>query len=217
MSGSGPGEAMRLPLPQPVVLRGAAAHWPAIQGWTLQHLAEAKLEGRARLAPSLQFPFTEPRLAALLARQRGAAALPSCVCNMGAAEFAARMQAGNPCRLPPLLYHGTVPLHRTAGRRQQQQPSEFYYFQAELPQQLLRDIDISSPPFALPASLDGWPAGNDVGAPSQTGGTADVVREAPLLLLRQTQAARVWVGPQGTISPTHYDLDHSFLTQVKGR
>lgn len=56
---------------QPVLLKGAAAHWPAVQRWTLAGLAAAGLEGRARLAPSLQFPFTEPRLAALLAEQRG--------------------------------------------------------------------------------------------------------------------------------------------------
>ena len=58
-------------MPQPVLLKGAAAHWPAVQRWSLRHLVAAGLEGRARLAPSLQFPFTEPRLAALVAEQRG--------------------------------------------------------------------------------------------------------------------------------------------------
>lgn len=57
--------------PQPVLLKGAAAHWPALQRWSLARLAACGLEGRARLAPSLQFPFTEPRLAAVLADQRG--------------------------------------------------------------------------------------------------------------------------------------------------
>ncbi len=57
--------------PQPVLLKGAAAHWPAVQHWTLGHLATARLEGRARVAPSLQFPFTELRLAALVAEQQG--------------------------------------------------------------------------------------------------------------------------------------------------
>jgi hypothetical protein len=174
---------------QPMLLKGAAAHWPAVQRWTLGSLAAAGLQGRARLAPSLQFPFTEPRLAGLLAAQQGAAALPSCVARMSAAEFAARMQRGNPCALPPLVYG------RGGGGQaiEAAEAAEYYYFQAELPPQLLRDIDIASPPFQPPAGSGLWPQ------------------------LQQTQAARVWVGPQGAISPTHYDLGHSFLTQVKGR
>lgn len=57
--------------PQPVLLKGAAAHWPALRRWSLAHLAASGLQGRARLTPSLQFPFTEPRLAAVLAEQQG--------------------------------------------------------------------------------------------------------------------------------------------------
>jgi hypothetical protein len=70
-SSSGDADAVHR-LSQPVLLKGAAAHWPAVQRWSLAHLAAARLHGRARLAPSLQFPFTEPQLAALLARERGA-------------------------------------------------------------------------------------------------------------------------------------------------
>ena len=179
-------------LPQPVLLKGAAAHWPAVQRWTLGSLAAAGLQGHARLAPSLQFPFTEPRLAGLLAAQQGAAALPSCVARMSAAEFAARMQRGNPCTLPPLVY-GRGGGGQADEAAEAAGAAEYYYFQAELPPQLLRDIDLASPPFQPPAG--GGPAPQ----------------------LQQTQAARVWVGPQGAISPTHYDLGHSFLTQVKGR
>lgn len=35
--------------------------------------------------------------------------------------------------------------------------------------------------------------------------------------MQQSQAARAWVGPRGCVSPTHYDLSHSFLTQIRGR
>lgn len=60
--------------PQAVLLKGAATEWPAVRRWTLGRLAAAGLKGRARVAPSLQFPFTEPRLASILAEQRGALA-----------------------------------------------------------------------------------------------------------------------------------------------
>ena len=70
-SSSGSNSCSGNTMPQPVLLKGAAAHWPAVQRWSLRHLVAAGLEGRARLAPSLQFPFTEPRLAGLVAEQRG--------------------------------------------------------------------------------------------------------------------------------------------------
>ena len=220
--------------PQPVLMKGAAAHWPAVQRWTLGRLAAAGLEGRARLAPSLQIPFTEPRLAAVVAEQQGEgrgagsctwrnmqwravegahvppslrrptpltpaqpptprqcagpAALPSCLARMDAAEFAARMQRGNPCGLPPLVH--------PAG-------SEYLYFQAQLPLELLLDIDVAAPPFVLPGGSSG-------SSNSSTGGAGPP-------RLRQTQAARVWVGPQGAVSPTHYDTNHSVLAQIRGR
>ncbi|PRW56320.1 lysine-specific demethylase 8 [Chlorella sorokiniana] len=176
--------------PQPVLLKGAAAHWPAAQRWTLGHLAAAGLEGRARVAPSLQFPFTEPRLASLLAEQQGLAALPSCLARMDATEFAARMQRGNPCDLPPLVYGSAA---------------EYLYFQAQLPPELLQEVDLTAPPFMLPAAGSSSSSSGGSGA-----GLADQ-------RLRQTQAARVWVGPQGAVSPTHYDTSHSFLTQIRGR
>lgn len=108
---------------------------------------------------------------------------------MDGAEFAARMQRGNPCGLPPLVY--------PAG-------SEYLYFQAQLPPELLQDVDLASPPFVLPSGSGSGGSGRGAGggAPSPQ---------------RQTQAARVWVGPQGAVSPTHYDTSYSFLTQIRGR
>jgi hypothetical protein len=71
----GPSQApppARLPLEHPVVLRGAGAAWPAAGSWTLDFLgALPGFEGRARVAPSLQFPFVEPQLAALLVAAKG--------------------------------------------------------------------------------------------------------------------------------------------------
>jgi hypothetical protein len=60
--------------PQPVVLRGAAASWPCVahgSGWDLEWLAQQGLQGRVRVAPSLQFPFVEPQLLDILIKLRG--------------------------------------------------------------------------------------------------------------------------------------------------
>jgi hypothetical protein len=212
--GSGGDAAAR---PQPVLLKGAAGHWPAVQRWSLAYLAASGLEGRTRLAPSLHFPFTEPTLAAVAARRGGVAALPSCVAAMPAAELAARLQAGNPCRLAPLVYGGAAAqpdsacelsfgqeaaflgeswgskaAASTASSAASWQLPEWYYFQGDLPPRLLRDIDLSAPPFQ---------------PPPEAGGRRR----------RQSQAARVWVSPRGAVSPTHYDWAHSFLTQIRGR
>lgn len=111
---------------------------------------------------------------------------------MDAAEFAARMQRGNPCGLPPLVYGrhaaGAACTAGTAGTPAASR--EYLYFQAELPPGLLADCDLAAPPFAPPGGGGG---------------------------MQQSQAARAWVGPRGCVSPTHYDLSHSFLTQIRGR
>lgn len=120
----------------------------------------------------------------------GLAALPSCLARMDAGEFVARMQRGNPCGLPPLVYGGGA---------------EYLYFQAQLPPALLQDVDLAAAPFVLPSASRGCGDGSRSGTGS------------PAQQLRQTQAARVWVGPQGAVSPNHYDTSHSFLTQIRGR
>ena len=206
--------------PQPVLLKGAAAHWPAVQRWTLAGLAAAGLQGRARLAPSLHFPFTEPRLAALLAERRGAlapqaclwygvrkrcdqnermlpgppplvaagpAALPSAVARMSAGEFAARLARGNPCGLPPLVYGA---------------------------------------PGGSSSSSSGGSSGVSGSGEEYLYWQAELPpalqRDVDLAALappgqRPSQAARVWVGPRGAVSPTHYDTSLSFLAQARGR
>jgi hypothetical protein len=60
-------------LPQPVVLRGAAASWPCVaDGWDLAWLQEQQgMQGKVRVAPSLQFPFVEPQLLEILLRLQG--------------------------------------------------------------------------------------------------------------------------------------------------
>lgn len=175
----------------------------------------------------------------------GVAALPSCVARMDAAELAARLQRRNPCRLPPLVYcgQGCDPLashmiinpagltseHQAGAQRPAEAAAavaggaggafqavpEFYYFQAKLPASFLADTDLASPPFALPQGPA--TAGRPVPGPAPPSTGSAEPPPPPGAGLRMTQAARVWVSPQGAVSPTHYDLSHSFLTQVKGR
>jgi hypothetical protein len=59
-----------------VVLRGAAADWPAVsQPWGLAWLQQQQhLSGRVRVAPSLQFPFVQPSLLEVLLQLRGESA-----------------------------------------------------------------------------------------------------------------------------------------------
>ena len=121
---------------------------------------------------------------------------------MGAAEFAARLQRGNPCRLPPLVYGSSS---GSSGS------SEFCYFQSELPPALL---DLASPPFVLPALEKG---GSQHSSSSGSSSSSSSSHATPSPQLRQSQAARLWMGPQGSVSPAHFDLSHSFLTQVRGR
>lgn len=133
----------------------------------------------------------------------GVAALPSCVASMSALELAARLQRGNPCRLRPLVYGRST--SGTAGAAGEGNwLGEYYYMQAELPQLLLNDIDLSCPPFSPEAEAEA--SAGPIKAAAAAGSA-----------LRQTQAARVWVSPAGAVSPTHYDLSHSVLVQVRGR
>ena len=72
--------------------------------------------------------------------------------------------------------------------------------QARVPPALLPDLDLASPPFTAAPPLDDAAAAA-AGASSW----------------RATQAPRVWVGPRGAVSPTHWDRSHSFLVQIRGR
>lgn len=70
--------------PQPVVLRGAAASWPCVEaGWDLAWLAQQGIQGKVRVAPSLQFPFVEPQLLEILLRLKGVCLVRQCLCLFG--------------------------------------------------------------------------------------------------------------------------------------
>jgi hypothetical protein len=56
---------------RPVVLRGAAAGWPAVREWSVRWLAGQGFGGKVKVAPSLQFPFCEPSLLELLVQAKG--------------------------------------------------------------------------------------------------------------------------------------------------
>jgi len=101
-----------------VVLRGAAAHWPAARGaWRLPALAAARFEATVRLAPSLQFPFVQPALAAL-----AGGAAPSALRSMRSDDFVARLAPGAGGRRPLAFA-----------------PREYGYLQATVPPALLTD------------------------------------------------------------------------------
>eukprot|EP00775_Hariotina_reticulata_P011527 gene11526-11670_t len=107
-------------LPQPVILRGAAADWPIVEeplglSWLSQ---QQDFKGKVRVAPSLQFPFVQPQLLEVLLQLTGPAAAPSLEVEMSAAEFAERLQPR--CSRPPVAFV----------------PREYYYMQSDLPQSL---------------------------------------------------------------------------------
>mmetsp|Transcript_3293 Transcript_3293/g.9462 ORF Transcript_3293/g.9462 Transcript_3293/m.9462 type:complete len:527 (+) Transcript_3293:633-2213(+) len=114
---------------EPVLLCGAAAHWPAVTRWSLRYLA-AKLgfEGLVRVAPTHEFPFCEPALLQVLVDLLGEAAAPSLPVKMSAAEFAVRLRGG----VAPRVYMG----------------GEQYYMQADLTRELLADVEFKSGVFA---------------------------------------------------------------------
>jgi hypothetical protein len=55
----------------PVLLRGVAAGWRAVDAWQLGYLQRTGFSGKVRVAPSLQFPFCEPQLAQILVQLKG--------------------------------------------------------------------------------------------------------------------------------------------------
>ena len=67
-----------------------------------------------------------------------------------------------------------------------------FYLQAALDAPLLADIDLTRDPFRLIGE-----AGSDT-------------KDGTL-----SQAPRMWMSPAGSVSPLHYDLSPSFLTQVR--
>jgi hypothetical protein len=182
----------------PVVLRGAAAGWPALRRWDLGHLAAQDFRGRVKAAPSLHFPFCEPQLLRYLrATERagggrqagGGTAAPSVEVAMGVGEFAARLRRG--CRLPRVAY----------------QPREFYYMQAELVGALAGDVPVQRWLQQLQQLL----LQQQQQPPRGAGGAS-----GPAPPVQLAQAARVWVSPQGAVSPLHFDADVSFLAQLRG-
>lgn len=86
--------------------------------------------------------------------------------------------------------------------------SEWLYMQADLTagSPLLNDIDFSIEPFSLIYSAQGASDGTQ-GATTAHGEHA----------LHVTQQPRLWVSPQGAVTPLHYDRSISVLTQAMGK
>jgi len=137
-------------LTEPVLLRGAVSHWPAVDKWNLSYLASRPgFGGKVRVALGLEFPFCEPTLHEVLVTLLGPEAAPSNVVDMSAAEFAFRL-AGLP-GLRPIVYP----------------EEERYYMQADLTRDLLRDLDLFGNPFNSIARLvNSYPSKGRISADS---------------------------------------------------
>ncbi|KAK9864818.1 hypothetical protein WJX84_007473 [Apatococcus fuscideae] len=164
----------------PILMQGAAAHWPARDKWSLDWLVEhhGQRMCKVRVASSLKFTYTDDGLLRYYVFFRGKRRAPSVLVDMSLAEFTERSRPG--CSLPSLIYPpGT----------------ERYYLQSALTADLRKDIDLRQKPFSIAAAAG---FGDRIG-PSRS------------------QVARMWVSPQGAVSPLHFDATSSFLVQLQGR
>eukprot|EP00854_Cymbomonas_tetramitiformis_P000885 gene885-1382_t len=89
-----------------------------------------------------------------------------------------------------------------------------FYLQAGLNDALLQDINVQAAPFSIigdaASSTQSAAAGRKSDRPLlETDAAADGAA--------MTQSPRMWISPEGTVSPLHYDSSASFLTQVRGR
>jgi hypothetical protein len=91
---------------------------------------------------------------------------------------------------------------------------EWLYMQAALPagSPLLRDMHLSSEPFSLMhSSLESSMLAS---AGKKTSGKR-VIPDADAL--RMSQMPKLWLSPQGAVSPLHYDRSASMLVQIMGK
>lgn len=123
----------------------------------------------------------------------------------------------------PLVYHhnhSTRSSHDAARsnsnsnsrpRTVQFERSEWLYMQADLSGKLLEDIDFSVEPFSLILCAMATSTAQTTHASSTYGGHALQSKR-----LQVTQQPRLWLSPQGAVSPLHFDRSVSLLTQVMG-
>ena len=122
----------------------------------------------------------------------------------------------------PLLYHRGVPapqahghadvaiddrdnlhcLHNGSRKQEYGGDSlrEWYYMQADLQSRLLRDVQLDDDVIASAMQL---PLARSDVQPSPS--------------MSWSQKPRLWLSPQGAVSPMHYDKSSSFLVQIVGR
>jgi hypothetical protein len=120
--------------------------------------------------------------------------------NMPLREFAARMSPG--CALPPLVY--------AAG-------AERYYLQTPLWPAILPDVDLCGPPFSSlmqPGDCFLMSGPRDMCFAHACRHSAAWAVGAGSAGLEERQVARMWLSPEGAVSPLHYDSHTSFLTQA---
>ena len=194
----------------PVLFRGVGSHWPALHEWTLPRLRDSMARGMVRVSPSASVTFcreTHPDV------QSGLIEPPSRLVSMCLEEFAQRLHEGRGGRAPLLYGDG-----------------ERVYLQALAPHAMMELVDFSflpgrssgrsssaafgrqpstrAAPLRALARLLSWPRGGGGGG----GGAASdstSVRQPPVL-------GRLWVSAAGTVSPLHYDMQDSYLCQVRG-
>ena len=107
----------------------------------------------------------------------------------------------------------------------------WYYMQADLPESLLRDVDLRVSPLD---ALFGFEATSGGARSSSRSSERSFRTSAPAprtqhsndqamhggqgmqRRLRVSQQPRLWLSPRGAVSPMHYDTSRSFLAQVSG-
>ncbi|KAK9816704.1 hypothetical protein WJX72_003966 [[Myrmecia] bisecta] len=185
------------PAIRPLLLQGAALEWPATELWSLDWLAanHGSFRGMVRISPSMDVKYCNSRLSRLLTAATCGSYIPtSATTMMSMAEFAMRLRAD--CPQPSLRYPG----------------QEFCYMQAAVPKRLLKDIQPDQHWAFNSRGISAISSINVVTGWLQMAGDWQPRDSGKDLLL-----ARMWVSPAGTVSPLHYDIPDSILTQIRGR
>ena len=179
----------------PVVIRGAASHWPATtRAWSWARLEAAAGDSlvRARLSPTLAFTFVDPRYQVQYVAGGKSHLAPSSEAILTLTEVMARMRVASDGYLAwrpwicPAVY----------------KKDEYIYAQTPLPSNLVGDVD---------------PVGTAGEKVSRAIMGCEMRDSSSKPFVSVSQAPRLWLSTPGSVSTLHYDANPSVLFQVQGR